>query len=113
MSCSVEPISFGDLDFKWRQVFKNEARIPLTAMECLILEYVVRIRPAEASGSDIAAYVYGRTPSEYDIKSFWTILCNLRKKLREAHTVVTIETRKTGSKKRNYAAGLEEAKTAP
>ena len=54
-------------------------------MECRILEYVVRLRPAEVSGPDIAAYMYGRTPSEYDIKSFWTTLYNLRKKLRMAN----------------------------
>lgn len=106
MDSSTGPFSFGDLRFEWRQVFKDNRRVRLTPMECRILEYIVRLRPAEVSGPDIAAYLYGRVPSEYDIKSFWTTLYNLRKKLRMANTIVTIETRKTGGPKRNYAAGL-------
>ena len=106
MGDTVNEFAFGDLRFDWLQVVKGQTRLPLTDLERRILEYVVVRRPSELSGISIASHLYGRAPSEYDIRSFWTTLCNLRKKLRTANTVVTIESRKTGGMKRNYAAGL-------
>lgn len=106
MNVSVPEFSFGDLRFDWLQVFKGETKLPLTELERRILEYIVIRRPSEMSGSVIAAHLYGRTPSEWDMRSFWTTLYNLRKKLETSKTVVGIETRTTGSAGRKYTASL-------